>query len=101
MGVKSSVTDAGKTLTIAVGGTFQFGVYREFREAYEAFTLSGADIRVDLTDATYMDSAALGILMLLREHAALHAQKIVIANAPPVIRRILDIASFEKLFSIV
>jgi anti-anti-sigma factor len=100
MGVKAAIKDAGKVLEIAVSGNFQFAVYREFREAYGEFTQTGAEVHVNLAEATYMDSAALGILMLLREHAVKYQQKVRIDAVPHTIRRILEIASFDKLFSI-
>jgi anti-anti-sigma factor len=55
---------------------------------------------VDLKDTEYMDSSALGMLLLLKECSVNNASKIKIVHARPEIRAILDIASFDKLFSI-
>lgn len=90
----------GKTLEIIVKGQFQFAGHREFRDAYVGFVEAGGHFRVKLAQTEYMDSAALGMLLLLNEHAKQHRQSITLVAPPPVIRRILDVACFDKLFHI-
>lgn len=101
MTVKVSVSPDGKSLTLAVSGSFQFTLHREFRDAYTAFTAAGGELRVNLAATTYMDSSALGMLMLLQEHAKKYQQQVLIESPQPAIRRVLEIASFDKLFRIV
>ena len=101
MALHSSLDDGGQTLTLTVSENFLFSMYREFREAYEHFTRAGGHIRVNLAGASYMDSSALGMLMLLREHTQAHGQDVVIVSPPIAVRRVLEIASFDKLFRIV
>ena len=101
MSVNVSISHDGKTLTLSVSGDFQFSLHREFRDAYLGFTVSGGEVRVNLAATAYMDSSALGMLMLLQEHAKKHQQNVLIESPQPAIRRILEIASFDRLFRIV
>ena len=52
---------------------------------------------VDLQDAEYMDSSALGMLLQLRDHGA-KACEVELVNGNQGIREILRIANFDKLF---
>lgn len=90
----------GKTCVIAVSGSFQFALHREFRDAYSGSTQPGCEYKVNLASTEYMDSSALGMLLLLKEHAGKHQGTVVVAGVSPAIRRVLEIASFDKLFRI-
>jgi anti-anti-sigma factor len=86
-----------KTLTIAVSGKFDFAVHPEFRAAYKDVDRSFAVI-LDLKGTEYMDSAALGMLLLLRDEFP--SQSPVIKNCSEFVRQILHVARFEKRFTI-
>ena len=67
MSVVTEVSPNGQKLTISIKGRFDFAKHQEFRESYEDKELSA--VVVDLKEATYLDSSALGMLLLLRDHA--------------------------------
>jgi HptB-dependent secretion and biofilm anti anti-sigma factor len=90
---------AADCTVISIHGSFAFSVYRQFRRACEGASAQHRFV-VDLADADYMDSSALGMLLFLREQAGGEAARIEIANCNSVVRRILSIANFDKLFSI-
>lgn len=102
MSLTSQVIDDGNTVIIAINGRFDFGVHREFRVAYEKAETKTPHPRyiVDLRNTEYMDSSALGMLLLLREHAGGDKADVLISHCGPVIREILNIANFDKLFKI-
>ena len=56
---------------------------------------------VDLKDATYLDSSALGMLLLLRDHAGGDSSQVKIVNCNADVKKILSISNFEQLFTIV
>jgi anti-anti-sigma factor len=60
---------------------------------------NGVRFVVDLAKASYMDSSALGMLLLLKEHVGNNGQ-IEIVNTATDVRNVLTIANFDKLFSI-
>ncbi|MNO07328.1 STAS domain protein [compost metagenome] len=55
---------------------------------------------MDLKGTTYLDSSALGMLLLLRDHAGGERAQIRLANCNPDVRKILAISNFEQLFQI-
>lgn len=100
MSITSTLSDNGKQITIAVSGKFDFQLYDEFRGAYVDTPGVGVDYIVDLKGTDYLDSSALGMLLLLREHAGGEGSRIKLANASPEVRKILDVANFGKLFEV-
>ena len=54
----------------------------------------------DLGNVAYLDSSALGMLLMLRDKAKSSGKTVCLANARGV-RQVLDIANFGKLFPIV
>lgn len=100
MGISTTVSDSGSQVTIAVAGKFDFQLYDEFRSSYADTAGSGVRYVVDLADTEYLDSSALGMLLLLREHAGGEASDIEISQASPEVKKILDVANFGKLFKI-
>ena len=99
MAVAVTVADDKKSATIKITGRFDFSVHNEFRKAYKDISLQGGEYRVDLAKTDYLDSSALGMLLLLKEHAESDSSKVRIMNANNDVREILIIASFDKLFS--
>jgi anti-anti-sigma factor len=93
-----TVSADGSRVTIAVSGKFDFQLYDEFRASYAATAGKGVTYSVDLSETEYLDSSALGMLLLLREHAGGDASDIEITHASAEVRKILDVANFSKLF---
>ncbi|ATB66885.1 STAS domain-containing protein [Pseudomonas mosselii] len=100
MAVETDFSQDGKKLTIKVKGRFDFGKHREFRNAYEHQCPRPDSVVVDLKEATYLDSSALGMLLLLRDHVGGDGSDIRVVHASPDVRKILAISNFEKLFDI-
>lgn len=101
MAIKSSMSRDGKTLTIEVEGRFDASSLDEFRKCYEN---ADGDVPeaydVDLKNAVYLDSSALGMLLVLRDYAGGETARITITNCSPEVKKIFSISSFEQLFSI-
>ena len=100
MAITSNVDAGGETLTIRIQGRFDFSAHQEFRNAYEAVDKSPSAYCVDMNETTYLDSSALGMLLLLRDHAGGDTSNIEIVNCSPDVKKILTISNFEQLFSI-
>lgn len=100
MSILASGSPDGKELIIKVKGRFDFSAHQEFRSAYESAPNSMNAYVVDLRDATYLDSSALGMLLLLRDHAGGDTAHVRIVNCNPDVKKILTISNFEQLFSI-
>jgi HptB-dependent secretion and biofilm anti anti-sigma factor len=91
-------TLTGAVLSIAVGGRFDFHCYQAFCEAFEGWD-GVNEYRVDLAGAEYIDSSAMGMLLLLREKVGARGM-IKVVNCNPTVRRILEIANFQRLFEL-
>ena len=100
MAVTAELTPDGKKLTLAIKGRFDFGRHHDFRDAYERLEHTPDQYVVDLKDTTYVDSSALGMLLLLRDHAGGDEADIRLLNCSPDVRKILSVSNFEQLFVI-
>ena len=100
MGINTTISETGDKVTIAVSGKFDFQLYDEFRSAYSETAGSGVNYEVNLSGTDYLDSSALGMLLLLREHAGGESSKIDITQVSEDVRKVLDVANFGKLFNI-
>lgn len=98
MTVRAEPSEDGKALTITVVGRFDFSTHKEFRDSYENADVS--NFTIDMREATYLDSSALGMLLLLRDYAGGDAGDLEIVNCNADVRKILTISNFEQLFKI-
>lgn len=85
-------------LTLQLGQRFDFSVHRDFHEACLGAGRAARSYVIDLGEVTSMDSSALGMLLLLREHAGADRAEIRIVNVGPELRSTLRVAGFDKLF---
>ncbi|MBF0097737.1 MAG: STAS domain-containing protein [Magnetococcales bacterium] len=98
-----SVIRTDKETIIHVDGKFSFGLHRQFRDAYRHEISDRKKQKrfvVDLSKTEFIDSSALGMLIVLREEAGTREQQIELAHAHPQIRKVLEEASFQRLFQI-
>ena len=98
MNISVAVSDDRKSVTLNVSGRFDFSMHNDFRKAYKGLGLNGVTYDVNLAQTEYLDSSALGMLLLLKEYAESESSKVKISNVNDDIREILCIASFDKLF---
>lgn len=93
----------GSTATINISGRFDFNVQRDFKNAYASHLESPAikEVEVNLASVEYLDSSALGMLLMLRERAATAGKGLKLCKPSTSVAQILDIANFSKLFTIV
>ena len=99
MAITSDYDAQDSHLTISVSGRFDFSAHKEFRESYEDADQPDR-YTVDLREANYLDSSALGMLLLLRDYAGGDSGKVEIVNCNEDVRKILTISNFEQLFTI-
>ena len=87
---------------IALSGRFDFNSHRHFRDAYEQAlqTPHVREIGIDLGAVEYLDSSALGLLLLLREKATAVNMEVTLTNCRGVVQQVLEVANFNKLFTI-
>lgn len=99
MAISGNVSDGGSTVVIKISGRFDFNAHHDFRNVYRN-EKSDAEYTIDMSGTEYIDSSALGMLLLLREHAGNNGAKIIITGCNDDIKKIFAISNFEKLFTI-
>lgn len=100
MSVTATVSGDNNTAILKVSGRFDFSVHNDFRKAYKDINLARGEYIVDLMNTEYLDSSALGMMLLLKEFSESSGSSVRITNANNEILEILKIASFDKLFVI-
>lgn len=101
MSITTSRSPDGSELVISIKGRFDFSSHQAFRDAYEGTGGQDVAYRIDMAETTYLDSSALGMLLLLRDYAGGDKARIEIAHCNSDVRKILTISNFEQLFKIV
>jgi len=86
---------------ISMSGRFDFKVHRDFKEAYIHLldNASISEIEIDMGKVDYMDSSALGMLMLLKERAAALKKTVSLLNTTGAVSQLLEVANFSKVFN--
>src|SRR5690554_3558903 len=100
MAITSTVSADGNQVTIYIQGRFDFSSHQEFRAAYEKLPKTPTHFRVELQGTSYLDSSALGMLLLLRDYAGGDKANIELVNCSADVKKILTISNFEQLFTI-
>lgn len=101
MSISHNLSSDGSKVSISIEGRFDYKVSKEFRDSYRY--LPGREsilYLVDLSGVDYMDSSALGMLLLLREHAKCRGGEVIIVQPSEPIDKILKVANFQQLFTI-
>ena len=81
-------------------GTFNFTAQRVFRDAYESASESTKHFIVDLEGVEYLDSSALGILVVLRKRAAETKRSVSLVNCQASVLRLFQVAHLDRVFEI-
>jgi HptB-dependent secretion and biofilm anti anti-sigma factor len=86
-------------ITLTLSGRFDFNVHRDFRSSYEeALKISGIKkIILNMANVDYLDSSALGMLLLLNERARTNGAEVNISLCSDGVKKILEIANFSKI----
>jgi len=99
MPISSSVND--NTVKIDISGRFDFSCHKKFRDAYRnAPSGKGNNFVINMSGTEYIDSSALGMLLLLREHAGSDDSQVTLQGCRKDVKDILVVSNFDKLFNI-
>lgn len=87
---------------VAVGGDVDLHSAPELREQLEHLSSeeSASRIVVDLSEATFLDSMALGVLLAAKRTAEAHGKRFAIVAATTEIRRIFEITMLDSVFAL-
>lgn len=90
------------TEVVRIEGRFDFAAHRDFREAVKAALASAQakEIHIDLAATDYLDSSALGMLLLSLENAKAAGKALALVRPTGAVKQVLEIANFQRLFEI-
>lgn len=100
MQVTTTVTEG--IATLGLQGRFDFNSHRDFREATERLLQDHkvTSLNVDLGQVEYLDSSALGMLLMLRDKIKVSNRQVALVNCRGPVKQVLEIANFSKLFEV-
>ncbi|MBF0178593.1 MAG: STAS domain-containing protein [Magnetococcales bacterium] len=94
-----NITKERDTVIIRLPRMFGFPNRTEFRQATIG-NPQGTKYRLDFQEVEKLDSAALGMLLILRESAGGMTSDISLVNTRAEVRQLLVLANFQSLFKI-
>lgn len=82
---------------------FDYSFHRQFGELYAPFVenISCKEIILDFTQVEYLDSSALGMMVLLQKKMSSLAKKVKIKGARGTTDDILKMANMQKIFEFI
>ena len=85
-----------------LAGRFDIGSSLAFRNAIKSLLHDGEveTMTVDFREVSFMDSSALGMLLLLREQAQQAHKDVVLSSCNADLQRVLSLAQFHRIFRI-
>lgn len=100
--MQASVRKESGKATISLNGRFDFNTHRDFRAAYEPLVADAEarSVTVDFSGVDYLDSSALGMLLMLRDKLGGAGKEVTLSGVKGSVKQVLDIANFAKLFNI-
>jgi anti-anti-sigma factor len=100
MSISVNVRDAVARITMT--GRFDFEVHREFKDSYTGLIGNAVvrEIEVEMNKVDYLDSSALGMLILMNDRAKNANKSVTLLNPSNVVAQVLEVANFGKIFNI-
>ena len=100
MRVDVNVSKDKKEVSISVNERFDFSQHQFFREAYSQSAIKGTKFILDLSQTEYIDSSALGMILLLKDFADNINGTLIISKPSDAVSKVLEIAQFHRLMTI-
>lgn len=95
-----SVNESEGIVTLSLDSSFIFNEHGMFRNTYKE-RKPGTRYVLDFKNVKHIDSAALGMLLLFREHNGDDdSNRIKLINCNGQIRKIFEIANLHRLFTV-
>lgn len=91
-----------RKVTLKLEGNFTYTQRKPFQEMLKAVSIDGVEqIVIDLSQVAFLDSAALGLLMI--SHRQLQAEKrtLSLAYPQPTVRQIIELANLHKTIPLI
>lgn len=95
------LTQSHDTLTAVISGSFTFTDNPVFSRVLSASKQPDIQyITLNLTKVEYIDSAGLGMLLMLRDHCNQIGQQLILFSPTGQVEKVFSVAKFDELFQI-
>ena len=98
--IQSRMAKDNRELAISVAERFDYSVHKEFRDAYRSINIPRTNISINLSATKYIDSSALGMLLLAKEHAEGLGGSVSLVRPSEAAFKILKVANFDQIFTV-
>jgi anti-anti-sigma factor len=94
--------ESGDSVKFAMRGRFVFSDHTNFRNVLECIeSRESRTVRLDFKDVEFIDSAALGLLLLAKEKSDKASKKVVLERPTGQVAKMFRISRFQDMFEIV
>ena len=97
MNITHATIDGNRILHL--DGRFDFGARKTFKEAVDAAIETGNPIVLDLGKVTFVDSSALGLLVISHQNLKNKQILFFLLNPQTYVKQVLDLANIGKMIS--
>lgn len=95
------IETTGNTLVARLAGQFIFSDHAQFKQILNAATDAAIQhIRIDFSRVEFIDSAGLGMLLLLRDSCDKNKKALTLARPVGQVKKVFDVSKFEHLFTL-
>lgn len=87
--------------TLQLEGNFTYNQRRAFQEAVKkAWQQNAQHIMIDLSQVAFVDSAALGLLMVTHRQLSADKRKLSLVHPQPTVKQIIELANLHQIIPI-
>ena len=96
-----SIEEKGGEVVVVMNGSFTFSDNQQFRTTLKELQQKSASvIGLEMSGVDFIDSAALGMLLLLRDTMQTSGTALELRNPQGQIRKMFELSNFNDLFTI-
>jgi anti-anti-sigma factor len=97
-----NIESIGKTAVLQLEGDFVFNSNKALRDAcVTVFANASTElVQLELSQVGYLDSSALGMMLLMKEKAGKTGKSLQIKGAQGYVLQVLEVAKFDQMFEL-
>ena len=84
-------------MVLRLDGRFDFGARKTFKEAVDSVSDEGQPVVLDLEKVTFVDSSALGLLVICHQNLKNKKIPFYLVNPQTYVKQVLDLANIGKM----
>ncbi len=100
MSISTQWSNDNHHLSVTLPQQFNIDTHRDFKVIRDSVKDRDVKCTLDFSQTQYIDSSALGMLLMLREELGGDDADIELVNCAQEVRNLLDLAQFGTLFTI-